>query len=158
MNKIILISGFVLLAAVGSKAQNVSATSGGSGTVGTMTVNYTIGEAIITTVGTGNLALTQGFHQPNYTVVVVEEQFPLGTVKVFPNPTSSILQVEFELVNLDDLLITLFDMTGNVIFTSKVNSNLWQTDLSGLASGYFLLSISDVKSNKSYSFKIYKSN
>jgi len=158
MNKMLIISGFVVLAAIGGNAQNVTATSGGSGTVGTMTVNYTFGEAFVTAYQNGGSILTQGFHQPYYTVVATEENFPLGTLSVFPNPTTSILQIQFELVNLDDLLVSLFDLTGKIITTSKVNSDIWQTDLSGLASGYYLLTVSDVQNNKSNSFKIFKSN
>lgn len=158
MNKILLIFGFVLFAAIESMAQNVTATSGGGGTVGTMTVNYTIGEAFVPTYQNGGSILTQGFHQPYYTVVATEENFPLGTLKVFPNPTTSILQVQIEHVNLDDLFVSFFDITGKIIISSKVNSDIWQTDLSGLASGYYLLTVSAVQNNKSNSFKIFKSN
>ena len=158
MNKILLISGFILLADIEGNAQNVTATSGGSGTVGTMTVNYTIGEAFVATYQNGGSILTQGFHQPYYTVVAVEENFPLGTLKIFPNPTTSILQVQFELPNFDDINVSLLDMTGKIIVTSKVNSDIWQTDLSGLANGYYLLSVSDFNNSKSSSFKIFKSN
>lgn len=158
MNKNQLFVAFFLFATFVSKAQNVTATSGGQGSVGSMNVNYSIGEAFVTTYQNGNSILTQGFHQPYFTVTEVEENFPSGALTVFPNPTSSILQIQFEQVNLDNLVIYLSDITGKLIKISKVDAQVWTTDLTDLGSGYYLLTVTDEKKHKHNSFKIYKSN
>lgn len=158
MNKHQLFTGLLLLLAFGSQAQNVTATSGGEGSVGGMNVDYTVGEVFITTHQNGNSILTQGFHQPYYTIVAVIENFPVGTLKVSPNPTTSILQVQFEQINLESIFISLSDITGKVIKTSRVTAQIWETDLSSYESGLYLLNVTDRKSHKSNSFKIFKSH
>lgn len=150
--------GLLLLIAYGSGAQNVTATSSGEGNVGNMNISYTIGETFISTHQNGNSILTEGFHQSINPVTVVEENILFWTLKVFPNPTTSILQVHFKQVKFENLKISLCDITGRVIQTSRVIGQVWETDLSALGSGYYLITVIDEKTHKSNSFKIFKSN
>jgi Secretion system C-terminal sorting domain len=149
---------FLLLIAHLAQAQSVISSVGGGGTVGTMTISYTVGEAVISTIENANTRLNQGFHQARYVVTALKETFPAGAITVSPNPTSSILQVQLTGVDLNDIKITLSDVLGQQIKTSKVTTTTWQTDLSNLATGYYLLTVEDIKSHKSNSFKIFKSN
>lgn len=149
---------FLLLIVLIGKSQSVIGSVGGGGTVGNMTISYTVGEAVISTVENANMRLNQGFHQARYVVTAIKETFPPGTVTVSPNPTSSFLQVELAGVELVNITISLTDVMGRSIISSKVNSTMWQTDLSGLANGYYLLTVEDIKNHKSNSFKIFKSN
>ena len=146
------------LIAFTATAQSVIGSSGGSGTVGTMTISYTVGEAVVTTVSNSTITLNQGFHQARYVVTAIRETFPAGTVTVSPNPTSAILQVQLVGVDLNNITITLSDVLGRSLITSKVSNTTWQTDLSDLATGYYLLTVEDTKAQKSNSFKIFKSN
>ena len=139
-------------------AQSTLSASGGGGTVGSITVSYTVGEAFITTIEGSTIRLSQGFHQPRYTVTALKETFLAGQVKVFPNLTSSFLQVEFKDVTLENLDISLFDLAGRCILVAKPDRISWQTDMTNLHNGYYLLTVSDRTNAQSNSFKIVKSN
>ena len=89
-------------------------------------------------------------------VSAIQETFLPGTVRVFPNPTSSNLQVQLEGVELENITISLWDVLGRSIVIAKADAAIWQTDLSGLASGYYLLTVADLKNHQSNSFKILK--
>ncbi|MBK9148716.1 MAG: DUF285 domain-containing protein [Flavobacteriales bacterium] len=58
----------LLMANCAANAQSASptvvATTGGTGTAGNMTLDWTLGEPMVTTLDNGQLVLTQGFHQP----------------------------------------------------------------------------------------------
>ncbi len=139
------------------KSQYVIGSIGGEGNAGSMNISYTVGEAAITTIENDGTILTQGFHQPSYEVVsAIQETFLPGAIRVFPNPTSSNLQVQLEGVELENITISLRDVLGRSILTSKTDAAIWQTDLSGLASGYYLLTVADLKNHQSNSFKILK--
>ena len=141
-----------------ASSQNVISAVGGAGTVGTMTLTHTVGEAVVSTIENSKITLNQGFHQPRYVLTAINETFPEGAVKVFPNPTNSILEVELKSIEIENILISLSDVAGRNIITSNSRLAHWQTDLSGLANGYYLLIVSDTKSNKFNSFKIFKTN
>lgn len=149
---------FLLFIAFVGKSQSVISSVGGGGTVGTMTISYTVGEAVVSTIENANIRLNQGFHQARYVVTALKETFPAGAVVVSPNPTSSILQVQLVGVDLNNITITLSDVLGRSLITSKVTNTTWQTDLSDWATGYYLLTVEDIKTQKSNSFKILKSN
>ncbi len=141
-----------------AKSQNVISALGGGGTVGTMSISYTVGEAVVSTIENNAIKLNQGFHQPRYVLTAIKETFPEGAVKVFPNPTTSILEVQLEGIALENIQVSLTDVAGRNIADSKVYSTHWQTDISNLADGYYVLTVSDIKNLKSNSFKIFKSN
>ena len=148
----------LLLLSFSAHSQSVMGSLGVAGNAGKMNINYTVGEAFVTTIENDGDALTQGFHQPYLVVTVVEETFLQGKVMVFPNPTAALLNVKFADIKLENLRISLFDPAGKSILTSTVNADIWQTDLSGLAGGYYLLMVTDREKNQTNSFKIFKSN
>jgi len=156
--KKLFLSLLILTISMGAKSQNVMSTLGGGSTVGTMSISYTVGEAVVSTIENNAIKLNQGFHQPRYVLTAIKETFPEGAVKVFPNPTTSILEVQLEGIALENIQISLTDVAGRNIATSKIHSMHWQTDISNLADGYYVLTVSDIKNLKSNSFKIFKSN
>jgi hypothetical protein len=141
-----------------SQSQSVISTTGGGGIIGNMAIDYTLGEVIITTIENGNIKLSQGFHQPYFFVTAFNESFPIGTIKVFPNPTNSILTVQLTDLEVSNISISLTNEIGKIILTSKTRSTIWNTDLSNLSSGCYILTLNDSKNHKTNSFKIIKLN
>ena len=156
--KSILIFYCLLLLSITAQAQAVIGSVGGSGTVGAMHLDYTVGEAMVSTINNNRTTLNQGFHQARYVVTAVQEAFAPGTINVFPNPTSAMLQIEFKAIEFKNLRISLHDELGRSINTSKADAATWQTNLSGLGSGYYMLTVTDRKNLKTSSFKILKIN
>ena len=157
MKHFILLCCLLFLAWAGT-AQSVTATTGGEGKVGGTTLAYTVGETVVATVQNGSAVLTQGFHQPQFVTTAVQEAFSPGMVEVFPNPTTSIVQVKLHEIGLENIVIALRDAAGRSIAISKTDTDLWQADLSAVASGCYWLTVTDTKTKQSNLFKILKFN
>ena len=149
---------FLLLAVLSGQSQSVLGSVGGEGQAGGMQVSYTAGEAFVTTLANDSTVLTQGFHQPPLVVTAIAEGFLPGTVLAFPNPTPGLLNVRLTDVPLEHITITLCDQAGRQMLTAQAAADLWQTDLTHWAGGYYLLRVTDTQTNQSNSFKIFKSN
>lgn len=68
-----------------------------------------------------------------------------NSIKVYPNPTNSILNIDFDGIDLkDEVQIRIVDMNGKVhqLLTMDTNS-LQSVDVSNLVSGHYLLQISN---------------
>lgn len=80
----------------------------------------------------------------------------LNTLKIYPNPTSGLLNVSFNLQGSDEILLDLIDATGRVIQSKTVSSTSGtyneQFDLSHLAKGVF--SVHVLSNNKNYYHKL----
>ncbi|WP_194851180.1 T9SS type A sorting domain-containing protein [Nonlabens antarcticus] len=87
-------------------------------------------------------------------VTAVEKQtlsstdFDELSLKVFPNPTTSLVEVNYK----NSLQIEVFDLLGSSLLKTKNNS----VDLSNFSSGMYLMKIMDVQTNKSLLKKIIK--
>ena len=69
-------------------------------------------------------------------------------ISVFPNPTSSILNINFD----GDLKTTVFNILGQQI----LETNNKQIDISGFDKGTYILIVQNLESNNSTNFKIIK--
>lgn len=62
--------------------------------------------------------------------------------RVYPNPTDGLLNIEFEANDAEQVSLKVYNLTGQVVSTSSVNTNTIQTiDLSALASGTYILEV-----------------
>ncbi len=77
----------------------------------------------------------------NTTGSVLRQAIPLD---VYPNPTSDILNIDFEMDAPSELEITVYDITGKVVMHSKVDghqTNNIQYDVSSLETGNYYIQI-----------------
>jgi len=70
------------------------------------------------------------------------------SISVFPNPTSSILNINFD----GDLNLSIFNMLGQQV----LETNSKQIDISGFETGTYILIVQNLESNNSTNFKIIK--
>jgi hypothetical protein len=114
-------------------------------------------------VFTGTSGASRGvmyFTKELFSTVSLEENSPVLNVGVFPNPTNSMLNINFELVDATtSAQIILFDMNGRLVKTianNFINSGFSQltTDISDLNNGIYLMQI--VAGNKSITKRIVK--
>ena len=70
------------------------------------------------------------------------------SISVFPNPTSSILNINFD----GDLNLSIYNMLGQQI----LETNDKQIDISGFERGTYILIVQNLESNNSTNFKIIK--
>lgn len=132
------------LCAVGASAQNVTptviASAGGEGTVGGITVMWTLGELAVTTLEGGGHYLTQGFHQPpEGTTDAPTTLEPIAMLQVRPNPVTADLVVGIPTTAASTL--TLSDMLGRVVLQRDVaaGSTEERLDLSSLPAGTYIV-------------------
>lgn len=130
--------------------QYVIGAQGGSAKSDAIQLEWTLGEPAIQTVATPNGMLTEGFHQPVLTVEKINDsavQIPatyVGTntlsARVFPNPTSGMLNVKLEGNLAQKVQLVLYDITGQPLQQrSMFDTDALDLDLSALPSGVYNL-------------------
>ncbi len=163
---------FFSLLSTSAFCQNTLNVSSHSATINGATFDYSIGEmTLVSTERNANLIVTQGLLQPNGSRNGTQAQ-PGNTqivssdlIKVYPNPTENILNVEsFE--NAEAAIsYQLFDATGKVVLSENA---IWQAgtnkvtlDLKNYAAGSYYLMIRKPNANgiiENFSYKIQKTN
>ncbi|MBK8145776.1 MAG: T9SS type A sorting domain-containing protein [Bacteroidetes bacterium] len=156
---------------IGFCQQSINVASS-STTINGATFDYSIGEmTLVSTERNATLIVTQGLLQPTDSRKGNQAQpantnIPLSDlIKVYPNPTENILNIEsYENANAV-ISYQLFDATGKVILSEKA---VWQTgsnkitlDLKSYASGSYYLMIRKPNPDgilNNFSYKIQKTN
>ena len=85
-------------------------------------------------------------NQFNYDPVGVTENMVFNEMNVFPNPVNDILNVNFNLFELSDVSIQVYDLLGKVVFEtlegqSQTGHKDYSINLSDLNSGFYLLKL-----------------
>ncbi len=93
--------------------------------------------ASIATFGVG--VIPGGFYFSGSPSIGTEELTNAMEVKTYPNPATDYVMVEVEARGAKT--VQLFDMNGAVVNTTTINSNTLKMDVSGLAKGTYVLSI-----------------
>ena len=149
-----------MVIAVLARGQTISPeVQGAAGTqsqVGNTIVTWTVGEPLTETLSASGNTITQGFHQPRYVLIALDEPLiaELG-IKVYPNPTSDHVFMDIEREEESELTVELIDMTGRILSTRKsiLMQDQLRFDLSQVAKGYYFLRV--IQAN-GHMFKAYK--
>lgn len=106
--------------------QEVIASAGGFNVASdnTISISWTLGETIIPTFKSadGTLILTHGFQQKLIITAVEEFIVDPVSVTVFPNPTSEIINIEFDSPTEGEITLYLLDAQGRLVKTDKIES------------------------------------
>jgi hypothetical protein len=153
----LLLTSFQLLAQ--SVSPSVLANGGGSGQTADAQVSWTIGEAFTTTVGAGNVQITQGFQQPALLVTGIGPD-PVSNLvsKVYPNPTQATLYVDLDGQVGSPLVFELIDAQGRSLWqeTHQSAQTTLSFDLSHLAAGNYVLRVSAARAQRQQSYQVRK--
>ena len=87
----------------------------------------------------------------NYLATLSTNDFPFNNkVKIFPNPSSSILFIE----NFEKQIqkIEFFDLQGRIIKTINENKNEYQIDISNLLAATYIIKLSTETGNETVRF------
>lgn len=129
----------------------VIASQGGNFKGTNFEISYTIGElaAVTTITNQGeNLALTQGFHQPDkYSIVdttSIEFVQALWSAQLYPNPATELINLQISFDKNTRYLVDVFDASGRKVIDSQVLNHMpglrtYQFNTSSLASGTYLM-------------------
>ncbi len=138
--KTIFLFSFALFFTTGILAQEIVASSGGSGSVDGVFVDWTLGEPVIETLTGSNNTVTQGMHQPLLLTTYVENlMIPGFEINVYPNPASTLLTIEV-IKKRDELLhCEISDISGRKMMLTEIPSNIKKIDMSDYAAGTYFL-------------------
>ena len=113
----VLICLVFVLSATAQVKQEVIASAGGYNVNGALSISWTLGETIIPTFTSqdGSLILAHGFQQ-KLIITAVEENLDLQVkIKVFPNPASEVVNIQFEEPVDGEIDVAILDSQGKLI-------------------------------------------
>jgi len=163
MKQLVLI--FLTFLAINSDAQSTINANGNTATIGGNTYSFSVGEmCAVHTASNGSVVITHGVLQPmsDNSVGINETWLASDKIHVYPNPTSTKIQLELNTNDLADADFVLMDMQGRMVLSKQdklsAGNNKFEFDLSHLANAYYVLQVKLNKSNATYSksFKIQK--
>lgn len=141
------------------KDLHIVATAGDVYQVSGMQLDWTLGETVIHTLENSSVMITQGFHQPYYTLVSVNP-VPDKTdeLLVWPNPFDDEFEISLSLETPQGGMIGLFDMTGKQIWNSAFEGKVWHQKFAAtsLSSGQYLLTVTPAEGANIYSYQLIK--
>ncbi len=176
--RIILFFVFFLLAGSSSLfAQTLSPSvipsSGGTDMASGVQLQWTLGEPAIESFQGAKQRYTEGFNQPilklqwldphSFSPPVQEKYMDLtsdGSIQIYPNPTAAVLTMDLQFRDLDEVCLMLSQIDGSPILTDiRIPAmGCSQIDLSGFASGLYLLKIRTTEGQILATYKISKIN
>ncbi len=115
---LLLIMIFMIASVNCQMKQDVISSAGGYSSSGSMSLSWTLGETIVQTFSSGDLILTHGFIQPDTAIKIIteiEDLDVLVNLKLFPNPSSEILNIQFESFSEGEVILVIVDSQGRLI-------------------------------------------
>jgi len=119
------------------------------------TTTYSYFKGNIDDIGIWNRALTQQeiTNLYNANSVGINENVQSNLFSIFPNPTHSLINVKVDSKQIG-VIYSIYENTGKVVLTGKINSENSTIDLSNLSGGFYMFMIGD---NVKQNYKIIKS-
>jgi len=154
--KFILLISFVSFYTL--KAQVIFNTTGGNIIANEGEVSFTIGQIVFYSSSGHNGSIIQGAQQPYEISVIssINEIKPIDLfVHVFPNPTRDFLILKFEFEIHDEYSYQLFDITGKLIASEKIQNIETKISMNQIAASTYILRIL-IGKNEIKSYKIIK--
>jgi hypothetical protein len=132
-------------------SRSVIGSTGNSTLINKALIQYTIGEPVITTFQNSIILLSQGFQQPEVTGGIANETHLVNNYILYPNPTVSQTQLEFNLINDASVNIQIINNAGQTLRSTTINmlagKIIYPIALTGFASGlyYVVLKVNQKK-------------
>ncbi|MGB0403695.1 MAG: T9SS type A sorting domain-containing protein [Salibacteraceae bacterium] len=140
-------------------AQEFLGSNGQSDTLGSIQLDWNVGEAVIGTSKLSNTIFTQGIEQPHFIISSIEKNNNgfTTTVSLFPNPTADEINLQLNEVPNELLIVTLFNAQGKIIFTEEVKESFKTFNLKDLPAASYQMIINTKSKSYYENFNIVKS-
>jgi len=115
----------LVLVNTGLQAQNAVPASGGDASGNGGSASYSVGQVVYTSITGISGSVAQGVQQPFEVSVVtgIEEAIGINLmISAFPNPTTDFLTLNIDNYDVSNLSYQLYDMTGKILETKKIES------------------------------------
>jgi hypothetical protein len=113
----------------------VVANSGNTYSSSALNIEQTTGESVTTTIQSGNLIVTQGFHQPNLFSVGVEEM-ETTLLTLWPNPARESVTISGSKQPIER--VEIFDALGKLVVTHTQKNTF---SVATLAAGSYVVRV-----------------
>jgi len=134
---------FSLAAMSQSIKQQVIASAGGYNYYGGISISWTLGETIIPTFTSsdGTLILTHGFQQKLIITAIEENMNSEVKVKIYPNPATEIINIQFDAATDKEILLYLLDGNGKLVKTDRIEESSVEKNINveDLPSGLYFM-------------------
>ena len=142
---------------IGLSQEAIPASGGNASGLGG-TLSFTVGQLVYTSNSGSNGSVAEGVQQPYeiYTTVGIEITNISLDFIAYPNPTSGNIVLSIRDFNNEKLNYQLYDMSGKLLKSNKVNAINTTIDMSELPVSNYVLNINN-DSSIIKSFKIIKS-
>lgn len=141
----------------GLKAQDAATSSGGDATGAGGSAAYSVGQVAYTSIENASGSVYQGVQQP-YVLITTGVNTNANidlTMAVYPNPSTTLINLSVQNLDLKNLSYQLFDVQGKLLLTQKITDAKSTILMEEYAAGsYFLKVIDNNKELKT--FKIIK--
>ncbi len=139
------------------QAQQAMLTSGGNATGSGGSTSYSIGQIDYITATGATGSVSQGLQQPFEISILSGNEFTQISLQmlVYPNPTTSYVNLMIENYDFQDLNYQIFDLAGKQILNQKIINSETKIDLDNLSKNVYLLQVMN-QSNTIKTFKIIK--
>lgn len=134
---------FSLLTTINISAQEVVSTQGDSYSNSSGSIDFTVGEVIISTETDGTNNITQGFHQTNWNFVGLDNHVPNYEATIFPNPTEDVLNIRTSM--FENVTYTIYDAKGRLVLQNALLTEQTPIRVSQLAPGSYSLTLNNEK-------------
>ncbi|MBC7511686.1 MAG: T9SS type A sorting domain-containing protein [Ferruginibacter sp.] len=143
------------------KSPSVISSAGDVSKGGGLILEWTLGEPAVETLSTSTALYTQGFHQPVLLVQKInksQDMAAINNIIVYPNPATSVINLQLEKPSTSELVISLIDASGKLVLNNRLstNSSFLKLNVSNLRTGTYILRIIDLKASAQSDFKIIK--
>lgn len=150
---------FALLAQTAER--QVVSSAGGYGSTAYVQVSSTIGEAVAGTGTSANVILTQGFQQPNTSLVAIEDVNTGLSVNAYPNPTKGLVMLQLNAPNPMELSVSVFDASGKLTSVPIqklhiIGESTQELDFSNLATGAYYLELVNIEGSLRQTISVVK--
>ncbi|MCE3280290.1 MAG: hypothetical protein K0S44_2481 [Bacteroidetes bacterium] len=141
--------------------QRFSFASGAGMNGNTFLLESNIGELVVDTYNSGTNLLTQGFIQNDDFLLGYATNLRAIQGKVFPNPVSSFLHIELELVTYPELSIEVYDMLGKRQILQlnkhfKGSKVVYELNFENINSGFYFVKVISADNRFNEVFKVTK--
>lgn len=133
----------LIVSGISLKGQSVIASAGNYNVVSGFSLSWTLGETIVPTFTSqdGTLILTHGFQQKLIITAIDENLDTPVKVKIYPNPASEIINIQFEAATDQEILLYLLDSQGKLVKTDRIEESTVEKNinLEDLPAGIYYL-------------------
>lgn len=145
------------LGTIDTKAQDAVPATGADASGSGGSASYTVGQVVYTSVNSTSGTVNQGVQQPYVFLAIGVNSNPNINLMmtVYPNPSTTFINLKIEKTDLKNLSFQLYDVQGKILFSEQITNSETAIPLNEYSSGDYFLKVINNK-DELKTFKIIK--